>query len=266
MENSYLDQEAAIREVDRGYDILKQLQVLLQLKSRKGEEVVHIQDLAEPLFREGSQALNHALCIMRSGVSKVGVKSETAVLESVVSSDTNKIIENERGKRRRIGENSWTTDTTMPYDDGHQWRKYGDKKINGTNFSRGYFRCTYNKEQGCEAKKVVQQTSSNDLCLFKVKYINMHTCHFHKTISPSSSLQPSPFCLIEQDCGVNKMPHFQESKPSEPQLLNQGSCLSDAILAETFPNNSLVERNCEWDWDPLLRNLLGFDSDDFLLI
>ncbi|KAF3327351.1 WRKY transcription factor 55 [Carex littledalei] len=265
MGNSYLDQEAAIREVGRGYDKLKQLHGLLQLKSRNGEEVVHIQELAEPLFIEALQALNHALCIMRSGVGKVGVKSEIVVLESVLSSDTNQRTENERGKRRRVGENSWTNDTTMPYDDGHQWRKYGDKNIIGTNFSRGYFRCTY-KEQGCEAKKVVQQTSNSIPHLFKVSYTNTHTCNFHKMISPSSALQPSSFGLIEQDSGVNQMPHLQECKPSRPQLLNQGSCSSDAILTETFTSASLVERNCEWDFDSLLKDLVGFASDDFLLI
>lgn len=101
MRNSYLDQEAAIRKVSRGYEILKELQSFLQLKSRKGEEVVNIKELAEPLFREGLQALNYALGIMRSGVSTVGVKSQNTVLDSVVSSDTNHRTENERGKRRR---------------------------------------------------------------------------------------------------------------------------------------------------------------------
>ncbi|KAF3327356.1 WRKY transcription factor 55 [Carex littledalei] len=265
MRNSYLDQEAAIRKVGRGYEILKELQSLLQLKSRKGEEVVNTQELAEPLLREGLQALNYALGIMRSGVSTVGVKSQNTVLESVVSSDTNHRTENDRGKRKRLGENSWTTDTTMPYDDGHQWRKYGDKKIIATNLSRGYFRCTY-KDQGCEAKKLVQQTSNSDPHLFKVTYINTHTCNFHKTISPSSPLQPSSFSLIEPDSGVNQMLHLQECKPSRPQLLNQGSCSSDAILTDTFTNASVVERNCEWDLDSLLRDLIGFASEDFLQI
>jgi WRKY DNA -binding domain len=37
----------------------------------------------------------------------------------------------------RVEENSWTdNNTSMPYDDGYQWRKYGDKKISGSNFTR----------------------------------------------------------------------------------------------------------------------------------
>ncbi|KAJ4807435.1 hypothetical protein LUZ62_020001 [Rhynchospora pubera] len=139
MGNSKLETAAAISEVGRGYDIIKQLQGLLQLNSRKGQDVVQMQELAEPLFREGLQALNHALSILNSSVSKVEVKSEIVVIESaspvhssngsMVSYASGQRIENGRGKRRRVGENSWITNTTMPYDDGYQWRKYGDKKL-----------------------------------------------------------------------------------------------------------------------------------------
>lgn len=116
-------------------------------------------------------------------------------------------------------------------------------------------------------KKVVQQTSNSDPHLFKVTYINTHTCDFHKTISSTSPLQPSSFNLIEADSGVNKMPHLQECKPSRPQLLNKGSCSSDPILTDTSTNASVVERNCEWDdLDSLLRDLIGFASEDFLQI
>jgi hypothetical protein len=34
---------------------------------------------------------------------------------------------------------SWTTDTYAPYDDGHQWRKYGEKKLSNSNFPRFVF-------------------------------------------------------------------------------------------------------------------------------
>jgi len=37
---------------------------------------------------------------------------------------------------------SWAGLTTVPYEDGYEWRKYGEKKINGTSFTRSYFRCT----------------------------------------------------------------------------------------------------------------------------
>jgi WRKY DNA -binding domain len=36
----------------------------------------------------------------------------------------------------RAEENSFIINTRMPYDDGYQWRKYGDKKISGSDFTR----------------------------------------------------------------------------------------------------------------------------------
>ncbi|KAF3327355.1 WRKY transcription factor 53 [Carex littledalei] len=201
---------------------------LLQ-NSRNGEEVVLKQDLAERLFREALQTL---------------IKP-CALYDEVWC---------------RVEDNSWINNTSMPYDDGYQWRKYGDKKTSGTDFSRSNFRCTYKEEYECKAKKVVQQTSDGDTPLFQVTYTNKHTCNFCKTISPPTS-QSSSFGSIEKDSGINQMPD------SMPQLLiNQGSCLVDANnLREIYTSASMVERNCEWDLDSLLMDLVGFVSDDYLL-
>jgi len=40
--------------------------------------------------------------------------------------------------KKNIGkdERTWTSDTYAPYDDGHQWRKYGEKKLSNSNFPR----------------------------------------------------------------------------------------------------------------------------------
>ncbi|KAJ4772026.1 hypothetical protein LUZ62_056283 [Rhynchospora pubera] len=273
MGNSKLGTAAAISEVVRGYDIIKQLQGLLQLKSRKAQDEVQMQELAQPLFREGLQALNHALSILNSSVSKVEVKSEIVVIESaspvhsnngsMVSYASDQRIENGRGKRRRVGENSWITNTTMPCDDGYQWRKYGDKKLTGSNFSRSYFRCTYKEEQGCQAKKVVQQTSDKlDMPLFQVTYTNKHTCNSQNTRSPSPTQQKSTFCSIKQDNSINQKSHLQECLPSRPLQLNQGSCFGDINLRQIISSTSMNEINCEWDLDSLLRDFVDFASYD----
>jgi hypothetical protein len=36
----------------------------------------------------------------------------------------------------RKEERTWTSDTYAPYDDGHQWRKYGEKKLSNSHFPR----------------------------------------------------------------------------------------------------------------------------------
>ncbi|TVU50620.1 EcWRKY-5 [Eragrostis curvula] len=76
----------------------------------------------------------------------------------------------------RKDERSWTTDTYAPYNDGHQWRKYGEKKLSNSNFPRFYYRCTYKNEMKCAATKQVQQKDTSDPPLFSVTYFNQHTC------------------------------------------------------------------------------------------
>ncbi|KAL5669492.1 hypothetical protein ACJX0J_021713, partial [Zea mays] len=58
---------------------------------------------------------------------------------------------------KKAASSSWATLTAVPYDDGYEWRKYGEKKINGALFTRSYFRCTYKDDAGCLATKHVQQ-------------------------------------------------------------------------------------------------------------
>ncbi|XP_062198599.1 transcription factor WRKY19-like [Phragmites australis] len=60
-------------------------------------------------------------------------------------------------------------------DDGHTWRKYGQKEILGAKHPRSYYRCTHRHSQGCAATKQVQRTDE-DPTLFDVIYHGAHTC------------------------------------------------------------------------------------------
>ncbi|KAF7844450.1 putative WRKY transcription factor 53 [Senna tora] len=60
-------------------------------------------------------------------------------------------------------------------DDGHNWRKYGQKDILGAKFPRGYYRCTHRNVQGCLATKQVQR-SDEDPTILEVTYRGRHTC------------------------------------------------------------------------------------------
>ncbi|CAN6204200.1 unnamed protein product [Urochloa humidicola] len=62
-----------------------------------------------------------------------------------------------------------------PVDDGHSWRKYGQKEILGAKNPRSYYRCTHRHTQGCLATKQVQRTDE-DPTLFDVIYHGDHTC------------------------------------------------------------------------------------------
>jgi hypothetical protein len=72
----------------------------------------------------------------------------------------------------------------LPFGDRYEWRKYGEKRINGTHFTKSYFRCTHKDDTGCLATKYVQQKDSiSDPPLFQVTYNNEHTCNFTATSS-----------------------------------------------------------------------------------
>ncbi|XP_066390124.1 transcription factor WRKY19-like [Miscanthus floridulus] len=62
-----------------------------------------------------------------------------------------------------------------PVDDGHSWRKYGQKEILGAKHPRSYYRCTHRHSQGCQATKQVQRTDE-DATMYDVIYHGEHTC------------------------------------------------------------------------------------------
>ncbi|PKU74234.1 putative WRKY transcription factor 70 [Dendrobium catenatum] len=89
---------------------------------------------------------------------------------------SNGTVDGEHQKRRKKS-HRWTTSSCAPYDDGFQWRKYGEKKISKSKFTRSYYRCAYRDEQGCLATKQVQQKEMEDPPMFLVTCSNEHTCN-----------------------------------------------------------------------------------------
>ncbi|KAK8955183.1 WRKY transcription factor 55 [Platanthera guangdongensis] len=89
-----------------------------------------------------------------------------------------------RGKGRGKGmkKMSWTINTTVSDFDGHTWRKYGQKQIEGAEFPRTYFKCTYTDDRGCPAKKTVQRKQDDSIIpKYEVCYIMQHTCKAMET-------------------------------------------------------------------------------------
>ncbi|KAL6655839.1 hypothetical protein ACP70R_006665 [Stipagrostis hirtigluma subsp. patula] len=74
-----------------------------------------------------------------------------------------------------------------PVDDGHSWRKYGQKGILGAKHPRSYYRCKHRHSQGCVATKQVQRTD-DDPTLFDVTYHGRHTC-VHQVVAASPAGQ-----------------------------------------------------------------------------
>ncbi|TVU01605.1 EcWRKY-71 [Eragrostis curvula] len=77
-----------------------------------------------------------------------------------------------------------------PVDDGHSWRKYGQKEILGAKHPRAYYRCTHKHSKGCTATKQMQRTDE-DPALFDVFYLGTHTCG-HKTAAAAGQATQQP--------------------------------------------------------------------------
>ncbi|CAK9165797.1 unnamed protein product [Ilex paraguariensis] len=100
-----------------------------------------------------------------------------------------------------------------PIDDGHSWRKYGQKDILGANFPRAYYRCTHRHAQGCLATKQVQR-SDEDPSLFEITYRGRHTC------IQASHLTPK-FASLERKSPKQNNAHSQPQQQEEIQRQSQ---------------------------------------------
>ncbi|EAZ19443.1 probable WRKY transcription factor 14 isoform X1 [Oryza sativa Japonica Group] len=198
-------QAVAVREVAQVYELIKTQQPLLLVHQQP-------QQLAHGLLNHAMRALNVALSVMNqphassssSAAAAAGghhfpvmtmIKAESTPANSPAAdvSDNHvagKARRSSPAKRRRINcedKSSWVYHTVVPHEDGYQWRKYGEKKIQGTHFTRSYFRCTYRDDRGCQATKQIQQEDKNDPPMFQVTYSNEHTCTTTRLINNTNN-------------------------------------------------------------------------------
>ncbi|CAL4911922.1 unnamed protein product [Urochloa decumbens] len=85
-----------------------------------------------------------------------------------------------RKKTKQQKSSKYLLVTSVPDFDGYQWRKYGQKQIEGAMYARSYYRCTRSAEQGCPAKRTVQRNDDGDdggaAPEYTVVYMGEHTC------------------------------------------------------------------------------------------
>ncbi|CAH1446066.1 unnamed protein product [Lactuca virosa] len=128
-------------------------------------------------------------------VSKIPINniSSSNCLDGRRSIATDKMVKTVKNSRGcYIRKRSWTsTKVTSLIDDGHVWRKYGQKEIINAKHKRNYYRCTHKFDQGCQATKQVQQTE-HEPTKYKITYNRHHTCNtFLSTPQSAPSLMPT---------------------------------------------------------------------------
>ncbi|CAL0319489.1 unnamed protein product [Lupinus luteus] len=118
-----------------------------------------------------------------------------------------------------------------PLDDGHSWRKYGQKDILGAVYPRGYYKCTDRNVQGCLATKI-EQRSDEDPTVLEITYRGKHTCIMATNTVPTSAPNEN------QESNLNTNPQKQnnillQSLEQQPNLNGQLLDLRADIKVQT---------------------------------
>ncbi|XP_020253718.1 probable WRKY transcription factor 70 [Asparagus officinalis] len=214
-------------------------------------------ELARDLFDEAIRSLTSASLELRTATLPVEFKAS--------DEDDGRMNLSKRKRRRRPSEDdrrrnsNLTLVTSIPHADGHLWRKYGQKKINGEKFQRNYYKCAHFKGQGCPAKKTVQQKAYNendDAPKFRVSYIMQHTCkNFETNSKPITSDMGCEFMINQED------ESNASSSPNKSQ--NNDEALS-AITAEftellhSSPKEQEATTSATGNWE----EMFGFGGGD----
>ncbi|XP_057971061.1 WRKY DNA-binding transcription factor 70 [Malania oleifera] len=197
----------AMKELLRGQRFTEELQHLLRTPPGQGGLPA---PSAEDLVKKICRSFSDSLLFLSSGESEEvsqQVPKNYACLDSS-SADGRKYeesgeswkgltLKDRRGcyKRRKSSTQTWTKTISTPVDDGHAWRKYGQKVILNAKHPRNYYRCTHKFDQGCQATKQVQQIEDNP-SVYQITYNGHHTCkNPHKTpqIILDATTIPPPF-------------------------------------------------------------------------
>ncbi|XP_075476385.1 putative WRKY transcription factor 30 [Primulina tabacum] len=252
-------------ELTQGRELAKQLQLLLNAQSSSQETHVY-------LLNEILNTYDRALWVIEyggtsgfagggaSGGAMVAITSDSQGPPLTGSPHSNHSDPEDQacwisGEKRLPG---WTqkvvvlgeTGNETQLDDGHSWRKYGQKDILRSEYPREYYRCTHGK--GCLARKQVQR-SDEDPTAYEVAYKGHHTCHNNPPIpiiQPQNELktplshenqnnqsQQEPFLDIQTSLKITDCSHDKQNNiPSSSNfnLENNPIFSDDQILCEDY--------------------------------
>ncbi|KAK4268397.1 hypothetical protein QN277_025062 [Acacia crassicarpa] len=181
----------AVKELERGRDFANQLRRLILRgvdqeddDKVKGLTTSSTEDLAAKVLDSFTNTLSLFNCnsadssIATSSFSHLPAHSdEFHENPKTKSPNTVKDRKTSSPKKRKSAQiQTWVEESKMsPKEDGHAWRKYGQKIILSAKHPRNYYRCTHKHDQGCKAIKHVQKIQ-DDPPLFRTTHFGLHTC------------------------------------------------------------------------------------------
>ncbi|KAI8551389.1 hypothetical protein RHMOL_Rhmol06G0182200 [Rhododendron molle] len=120
------------------------------------------------------------------------------------------------------------------FDDGYNWRKYGQKLVKGCEFPRSYYKCTL---PNCEVKKIFKRSFDG-----QIKEIVKGT-HYHP--KPQPARRSSAGAIMSNQEKTDKVSSLTAEEDGTPELSAPGT--NDDIVEVAVPQ--LNSTNDEVDDD-----------------
>ncbi|XP_048445128.1 uncharacterized protein LOC103949291 isoform X2 [Pyrus x bretschneideri] len=122
-------------------------------------------------------------------------------------------------------------------DDGFNWRKYGQRQVEGSKYPRSYYKCTYHN---CPTKKKVERSLNGEITEIVYKGSHNHPKPQSTRQSTSRPIQGSSYGLSDQLAPKISNPKVESAKM--PDDLEQNSPISNSGVQD---ENEPVAK--EWD-------------------
>ncbi|XP_027160032.1 WRKY DNA-binding transcription factor 70 [Coffea eugenioides] len=224
-------QETVIGKLLKGKESATQLVALLKKPRSSGDRggSVSAEELALQISRSFSESISafSSLEGKGNGICQI-VAADGVVRVSSVDRGSSKTSDNSRKRlgvkdrrgcyrRRNVAQSSIIVSSTV--EDGHAWRKYGQKEILNTTYPRCYFRCTHKHDQGCKATKQVQRIKEEPV-MYQTTYFGHHTC--------SDTLMRAPQIISDTDPMDSCLLSFETKAPIKQNLLYPNRVMTTA--------------------------------------
>ncbi|XP_019425193.1 PREDICTED: probable WRKY transcription factor 70 isoform X2 [Lupinus angustifolius] len=245
-------------ELIRGHDMANQLLEVLVHKSRVEETLML--PLAQDLVHKVLISFTNTLLLLNNNgdifdeevVAINDLPSSMNCTKSLDLDEAYKSTSNTKHRRRgcnkrKLNTSTWERDSSILSEDGHAWRKYGQKMT----ATSKYLKCTHKFDQGCSAIKQVQRIQK-DPPLYRTTYYGHHTCK--STFNPDMIFEPdsssaSSILLSFNNSFSIKQEHQLSSLflPSEKQ--EPLEVIHDNHIAQNQMSSSDYLQLCEYELD-----------------
>ncbi|KAK4268400.1 hypothetical protein QN277_025065 [Acacia crassicarpa] len=188
-------------------------------------------------------------------------KSPTTIKDRTISSPK---------KRKSAQIQTWVEESKMsPKEDGHAWRKYGQKIILKAKHPRNYYRCTHKHDQGCGAIKQVQKIQ-DDPPLFRTTYFGHHTCtnplNPHIFLDSYDLINSTSAFILSFENNNHNINNNNLSTTFEPENDNNNNKTNSFFVSSgsSFPSSSSVKKEEHCDNNIKQEKNNNYNNDEII--